>query len=675
MLVAAFALSFAAVAAATTALVAFVVFLYTGRVMPLAASSSFADWALGHPSLLGIVALATLGLMLLASVYRAASLAGGGGQVARMLGGSEVPSDATDLARKRLLNVVEEMAIASGLPMPEVYVLEREAGINAFAAGKTPADAAVAVTRGALERLDRAELQGVIAHEFSHIVNGDMRLNQQLIGFSFGILVLSLIGRSMLRAGRFGRRGRSSGAAAAVALGVGFALIGSIGLFASRLIKAGVSRERERLADASAVQFTRDAAGLASALKKIAGYGGRLTATETEEVAHMLFEHHGNAFRGWFATHPPLLERIRALDPQFDPRGLRPLEPMAASAADVADDEPLASAVHGFGQSRGTGAPMPTSAAGGAPELGGTERAASTASASYDAPASPLDRAGELGSLSLGAELRAALPAEIYDAAHSRDGSLLLVLALALAPDPRTRATQRTMLNAQLGPRRAKRCEALRAELDRLDPALRIPILELAVPALKQRPAEQLDYLFGLAAKLTACGGEQRLFDYTLLRMLAAYAAPASAAGIGSGAIRRAKMSIRDACETLLRVVAAYGHDDAETGLAAYRAGWAALGAEPRDPPPLDSMRDLLRLDAALERLERLAPRAKRRVLEAVLATIRHDHRIGNEELELFRAIAATLGCPVPWDIGVREHPHDASVSDVPGARHVRIAD
>src|SRR5690606_15816685 len=161
----------------------------------------------------------------------------------------------------------------------------------------------------------RAELQGVIAHEFSHIVNGDMRLNQQLIGFSFGILVLSLIGRWLLRAGRvgrIGRRGRSNGGtAAAVGLGVGFLVIGSIGLLASRLIKAGVSRERERLADASAVQFTRDAEGLAAALKKIAGLGGRLTAVETEEVAHMLFEHHGAAFRGWFATHPPLFERIR----------------------------------------------------------------------------------------------------------------------------------------------------------------------------------------------------------------------------------------------------------------------------------------------------------------------------------------------------------------------------
>src|SRR5690606_41055605 len=152
----------------------------------------------------------------------------------------------------RLLNVVEEMAIASGLPRPEVHVLEREAGINAFAAGRNPAYAAVAVTRGALERLDRAELQGVIAHEMSHIVNGDMRLNQQLIGFSFGILVLSLVGRWLLRGARFSRRGRSSGAAVVIALGVGLFLIGSIGLLASRLIKARGARGRQRPADASA---------------------------------------------------------------------------------------------------------------------------------------------------------------------------------------------------------------------------------------------------------------------------------------------------------------------------------------------------------------------------------------------------------------------------------------
>ncbi len=653
MLVVTFALSFTAIAAATTALLAFAAYFFVGHT--LSASAGFSAWALEHITLLGVVLLGTLALMLLASLYRAASLAGGGGQVAQMLGGSEVPADAADLARRRLLNVVEEMAIASGVPRPEIYVLERENGINAFAAGKTQADAAIAVTRGALERLDRTELQGVVAHELSHIVHGDMRLNQQLIGLSFGILVLSLLGRWLLRGARLGRLGRrrgraSGGTAAAVGLGVGFVLIGSIGLFATRLIKAAVSRERERLADASAVQFTRDASGLASALKKIAGFGGRLNAVETEEVAHMLFEHHGATFRGAFATHPPLVERIRALEPGFDPQSLGRLDlggarlgesALGAQGHGAAALHPAAGAL---GLSDGTASPR-------------RARHGEPGVAPEDAPAhagaSLLDRAGEVGSAALGAQLRAALPAAIYDAAHSRDTSMLLVLALVLAPDTRARAAQKALLEAQLGARRAARCAELRAELDRLDPALHIPIVELAAPTLKQRPAEQLDYLFELARKLADCGGDQRLFDYVLLRMLAVFVGAPAQRPPG----RRTTLSAQAACTTLLAVVAAYGHNDTATALDAFHAGCAALGGNtlPEPVPPLESMRDLLRLDAALERLAQLKPRAKRRVLEALLATIRHDKHVGTEELELFRAVAATLGCPLPWDLGMRK--------------------
>ena len=234
-------------------------------------------------------------------------------------GGTAIHGDDPDPLHQRLVNVVEEMAIASGLPVPEIFVLEHEAGINAFAAGLTHNDAAIAVTRGSLERLDRAELQGVVAHEFSHILNGDMRLNQRLIGFSFGILVLWLMGRWLLRSMRFAGRSRNKGASAAVLIGIALSVIGGIGVFFSRLIKAAVARHRERLADASAVQFTRDTTGLAGALKKIGGFTAHLSSVETEEVAHMLFGRGRPSYRGFFATHPPLVDRIRALEPSFDP--------------------------------------------------------------------------------------------------------------------------------------------------------------------------------------------------------------------------------------------------------------------------------------------------------------------------------------------------------------------
>ena len=324
MLVGAFLLSFVICALATTVALARSRCVSTWRTTRCSSARRRGrDWLDAHFALVAAFAGGTLGVMILASLFRAASLSSGGGQVARMLGATAVTGEGSDPLQRRLINVVEEIALASGVPVPEIFVLEKEAGINAFAAGLSHANAAITVTRGALERLDRAELQGVIAHEFSHILNGDMRLNQQLIGLSFGILVLSLAGRWLLRSARFTRRGRNSGGvAAALAIGVALTVIGAIGLVCSRLIKAAVSRQRESLADASAVQFTREPQGLAGALKKIAGYGGRITSVETEEVAHMLFERGTRSFSGWFATHPPLLERIKALEPTFDPRDL-----------------------------------------------------------------------------------------------------------------------------------------------------------------------------------------------------------------------------------------------------------------------------------------------------------------------------------------------------------------
>src|SRR5687768_5084193 len=264
-----------------------------------------------------IVVLGTIGI---SSLVRTVTLAAGGGKVAEQLGGTRVSADTTDPLRRRLRNVVEEMAIASGVPVPQVYVLDREAGINAFAAGYSPANAAIAVTRGALVNLDRDELQGVIAHEFSHVLNGDMRLSTRMIGLLFGLTVIAMVARTILRFAPRGGGGRKGGGgilviflAAIVVLALGW-----IGLFFGRLIQAAVSRHRESLADASAVQFTRDPQGLRNALVKIGalGAGSRFADADAEEVAHLLF---AEGIRRVFATHPPLVERIREIDPRFQP--------------------------------------------------------------------------------------------------------------------------------------------------------------------------------------------------------------------------------------------------------------------------------------------------------------------------------------------------------------------
>jgi Zn-dependent protease with chaperone function len=562
--------------------------------------------------------------MVCASLYRAATVASGGGQVARMLGATAVTGEGTDPLLRRLVNVVEEIALASGMPVPEIYVLEQEAGINAFAAGLTHANAAITVTRGALERLDRAELQGVIAHEFSHILNGDMRLNQQLIGMSFGILVLSLAGRWLLRSARYTRRGRNSGGVtAALAIGAALLVIGSLGVLCTRLIKAAVSRQRESLADASAVQFTREPQGLAGALKKIAGYGARITSVETEEVAHMLFERGTRRFSGWLATHPPLLERIQALEPGFDPRDLPKPGELSAAPKPALDD---------------------------------AGNAAALAPAAPLAARDPLEHAGDIAPPEIGGALRNAVPDEVLHAARSRDSSLLLVFGLALAADERVRTRQLALVENQLGPARGALTRRLFDELRRIDVRLRLPVLELALPALKQRPPEQVGYLLELVGRIGALDDERRLFDYVLLRVLEAYllAHPAAARAEPQ---TRPRISPRDAVHAQLANVAAYGGGDAAAARASYAAGLAAIGipasdAVPSFDPPA-AARNLATLDSALLALAALRPTDKERILRAVLATIRADRKVAVDEAELFRAIAATLGCPLPPDFSM----------------------
>ena len=625
-LVGVFLLAFVFVALATTIVVTAALRLYTENNSLYLGTESWSQWLGANAGLVLGVAAGSFGLMVMASFYRTAQLSRGGGHVAQSLGGTRVTGDGSDPLERRLVNVVEEMALASGLPVPEIYVLQQESAINAFAAGRTGADAAIAVTRGALERLTRSELQGVIAHEFSHVLNGDMRLNQQLIGLSFGILVLSLIGRWLLRSMRYSRpsRGRKGGGgiAAAMAIAVALVIIGWIGVLLSRLIKAGVSRHRERLADASAVQFTREPEGLAGALKKIGGYTARIVSVDTEEVSHMLFEGRSSAFSGWFATHPPLLERIRALEPNFDPRDL----PTSV--------EPL---------------PPPRTAE--AAESG----AAGLVGAGFTAPAgaSPLERAGEIAGPA-GRALHEAVPDEVLHAARSREGSLLLVVALGLSSEAATRRKQLAFVEQQLGTQRTELCKRLLGELERAPAELRLPVLELSLPALRQRPRGELAYVVELTTRVQELESERRLFQFVLLRLVKAYLRDVP--GVDSGP-RRAdrKLEPRAAVRALLATVAAFGSEQAGAARAAYEAGIASVGwsMEPADPTfePPAPLRDLERLDLALTALASIRPREKQRVLRGVFAAIRADAVTATEERELFRVIAVALDCPVPPDV------------------------
>ena len=307
--------------------------IYFAVRLLLVPSLGTAGAGLFHPPLFTVTATITLLVIGAGSLSKSAELARGGAVIARSLGGRPVQPNSSEPRERRLLNVVEEMALAAGIPVPGVYLLEDEPGINAFAAGLTPDDAVVAVTRGALDELSRDELQGVIGHEFSHILNGDMRLNVRLTAVLFGILVIGLMGRGllevMLRSGavRTRGKGKSGGPGVFIIVGIAMLVIGYVGYFFGRLIQAAISRQREYLADAAAVQFTRNPLGVSGALKKIGGYslGSRLDSAAAAQIGHFFF---AQSFRAGFtqlwATHPPLEERIRTIDPSWDGRFFEP---------------------------------------------------------------------------------------------------------------------------------------------------------------------------------------------------------------------------------------------------------------------------------------------------------------------------------------------------------------
>jgi Zn-dependent protease with chaperone function len=577
-------------------------------------------------SLLAMTTLVTLAVIGFGSLYRMASLRDGGEAVALQLGGVPVAEDTTDLGLRRLRNVVEEIAIASGVPMPQLYVLEHEASINAFAAGYAPSDAAIAVTRGALDRLNRDELQGVVAHEFSHVLNGDMRLNIRLIGVLFGILMLGLIGRKVLQ---HAGRARGRGVVAVLAAALVAMLIGYIGLFFGRLIKAGISRTRESLADASAVQFTRQTTGLAGALKKIAGLpDGSLLRDrgDAEEVSHMLFGD-GSGLSGLFATHPPLLQRIQALEPSFD-----------ASQLDTLSRRWMQRTPHGLEEDRALGLDVHA----------GSLTLASASLLLEPSAVSAQVAQPEANDYRRADAIVAAIPDTLHAQAVSRESAMPLLLALLLDSDPTIRSLQVEEIAARLGTEPANRARHLRDDaLDGLHPQLRLPLAELAFPALRRRPRPQLDAFLDTVHAMVHADGRIALFEYCLGRLLQTQVRealdPAAHARFG----RRRLSQVRSELATLLCVVAQHGHGDQAGAQRAYLAGMQRI--LPQDHLPyLPRQPWTHALDGVWEPLDALDPLAKQQLVEAVTATVSHDGRVSVAESELLRTICGVLHCPLP---------------------------
>ncbi|HYC70766.1 MAG TPA: M48 family metallopeptidase, partial [Opitutaceae bacterium] len=595
------------------------------------------------PRVFGAVALGTTAVVGFASLFKWSQMRRGGAAVAEMLGGRPVEPQSSDLREKRLLNVVEEMAIASGVPMPAVYVLDREPGLNAFAAGLTPNDAAVAVTRGVLDKLTRDELQGVIAHEFSHILNGDMRLNVRITAIVFGILVIGLIGRGIVQGITRGRvrtgGGKNKGGGVAVILAVGLALliVGYVGYFFGRLIQAAVSRQREFLADAAAVQFTRNPGGIAGALKKIGGYalGGNLLDRHAAEVGHFLFaQAFKSHFGGLWATHPPLPDRIRAIEPAWNGELFEPPE--------VVDISRESFQTAGF-----TGGPRhtPTEA---------VERAFAAAPAiprvrpAATMPFKPAAVIADVGALTEAhmrhaQALLASIPERLRDAAHEPSLAPAVVYGLLLqGVDRAARERQIALIGQHGGPDAPAAVAGLRAALSVLDPAARLPLLQLCEPALRRLDRAALDRFLSTLDELVHADAQVTPYEYALQKMLARHLR------LAAGAARSAGRLEAEDFATVLACLARAGHRDAGAAAAAFRAGATRLGfGEPPDLPAAEAC-SLEHLDASLDRLAGAHLADRQRLLIAAAHAIGHDGAITVEEGDLFRAIAATIDCPIP---------------------------
>ena len=555
-----------------------------------------------------LVVVTAITLLIIAGgmISKTAALRQGGSAVAASVGAVPIDPTTTDPALNRFVNIVEEMSLASGVPVPRLFVMTHEPAINAFAAGYTPADAAITVTQGALDNLNRDELQGVIGHEFSHILNGDMRLNLRLIGLLNGILLIGLIG---LRVLQFGGRGSDRKNAPPILLiALAMLVLGFVGVFFANIIKAAVSRQREWLADASAVQFTRQTTGLEGAFKKIAGLRDGTVLRDSRsaaEVSHMLFgEGRRLSFGGLWDSHPPLFDRIHALDPsftrdQFDELARESRPTGADQAADL-----VSAQASGFAT---TAVPPVLS------------RPPITVQ-----PSDIVQRVGTLTpeDLAHGAGLSAQIPPRFRQLASQATTTVPLLLAMLVSTDDAVRERQLVMLRQRM-PHEARTAAIVASQLAQLPEVLRLPVVSIALPVLVRRPREELRTLLETLNDLALADGSISLYEYCLTRVVWSYlqdaADPYRRSRVGSATLAQ----VQPQQTALLATFASVG------GAPVAAASWQQL-------------------DSGWGALDGLAPAEKARLVEQMVTAVLADGRLEAGEAELLRVACAVIHVPLP---------------------------
>ena len=565
-----------------------------------------------------------LGLIILfGSLFKTLALSTGGPAVAQMLGGKLVSTDTRDFKERRLLNIVEEMAIAAGMPIPQVYLL-RENSINAFAAGLTPASAVIGITQGAMTLLTRSELQGVIAHEFSHILNGDMRLNIRLIGVLHGILMIGVMGYYLLRTCRVMGSSRDGGKAVGIffALGLSLMAIGYTGTFFGSWIKASVSRQREYLADSSAVQFTRNKDGISGALKKIGGsyYGSTIESVSASEFSHAYFaEGVTGLWQSIFATHPPLEKRIKNIDPGWDGQFVKP-KPL-----DFNTETP----------------------AGGRNERETSARIAQT-SAILSSAEQAIIGIGTLNEANVAyvQSLLPTIPKPLRTAAQSAY-SARAVVYLLLIRQQADKSNALALMNQYADKEMVRLAQEFDMAHDDLDEKLTLPLLELCVHALHELSSNQYLQFSRCIDRIIKADHKVSLGEWVIQRFVMHQLD-------GYFNLRQPIRSrypgfeaINGAAEAMLSLIAYIEHEQDEAAKQAFDLGKKEIGSDALNIMPLKAL-TLPVLNRALDQLMLLKPLLKPRFLKAFAAVLLADNHATTRGIEVMRAISSCLDCPMP---------------------------
>ena len=555
-----------------------------------------------------------------ASVYRISSLQGGGQVVASSLGGRPLQQTTTDRDERRVLNVVEEMAIASGIPVPPVFLLE-EQGINAFAAGYSPQDAVIGVTRGCVQSLSRDELQGVIAHEFSHVLNGDMRMNIRLIGLIYGIMAIGFIGWQIFRIAIYSGGGRRSDKNSRpiplIAIGGGLIAIGAVGIFFGNWIKASFSRQREFLADASAVQFTRNPQGIAGALMQIGASPahGEIKSPAAPEFSHMYFATGVTTmFSGMFATHPPLEKRILRIEPRWN--GKYPKENRSRKSGETSSNAGSATA-----DSRKK-----------------VVAKAVTILTGIEAIGQPTP-----SHLALAHKLISEIPDAIKEAARNPYGARAVMYALLLNQEPQARRQQLAQLERYAERGLANMTEAVAAQVSRLDPQHRLPLVDMTLGALKSLSTTQYKNFMANLEVLINADNKIELFEWVVVRVVHHHLDPPRSSRPKYNALE----TLSAQCNMLLSVLAWAGHADPAEVRTAFDVGAEVINIPGLVLIPRDEI-NLTELGNALDILDSVEMGLKKTLILACAQCVIADQKVAAHEAELMRAIAESFGCPMP---------------------------